>query len=896
MLFLAATLLNAQTIYPNYRDGVIFVRLRENFLEAKPLVLKYKSPNEGQVSTQTYLNNLIRDFSITEIGNPFKGLKSPIFDKTYRISFNEYAKVDALVKRLSLLEEVEFAEKAPYYKVSYTPNDPQRNIQWHNLNINAPDAWDIHKGGNSVIAIVDDGLGVTHPDLVSNLWQNPSEINNGIDDDGNGKVDDLNGWDFVDNDNNPSPATFDSHGTHCAGIASAATDNNIGIASIGFSCKLMGCRAGQGSGLSMTTEGVAYAIQEGANVISMSYGGGSSSSTDQSLFDLAYSRGIVCVAAAGNDDSEDCQYPACYNHVIAVASSDINNEKSGFSNYGSWVDVTAPGSNIYSTYYAAYGNNSGTSMACPLVAGLCGLMKSFEPNLSVDDVERCLYSTCVNINAQNPQYIGKLGHGKIDAGAAMACLNSTPIVRAEFNRAHYTNSLMDFTDRSLVATSWLWSFGDGQTSNVRNTQHTYSSIGEFPITLQINGNLSSQPLSVKILPDVPTPHIGGTSGYSGSFEQNAGTDFAIVNERGSELALGRSNYFGKSGTKTGSVAVVLAPNTEFYSGQTKAYLYTPAYDISEQAYYEFGFWGKYNFLPYADGFTIEYTSDKGRTWRQLGDYSNPNWFPNISSSFSAAFPPGVSFFTNSSIGSSFKEFKRDITEFWGQASHVAFRFVINSTSNQGPSGYTGLAIDDIEVRKYVDLFETRIINFTGQFGLNNSINIEWTTQPMYNCAGFELEYSDNGRDFNLATSTATQFNVPSPGTSLNPQEFNYTHSNRGRDLYYYRIKVKNRDGSYFYSNTIVVKRNMPEDGIFGVFPTLPVGGGNFGVSFNSSVNGKIHYQLFDAAGQLVHSETLTMASELYHEFGVPLNLAAGVYFARFNIEATGKSYTTKITR
>jgi subtilisin family serine protease len=244
---------------------------------------------------------------------------------------------------------------------------------------------------------------LTHEDLAPNIWVNPNEIaNNGIDDDNNGYIDDINGYDVADNDNNPNPPTnasssVFSHGTHCAGIASARSDNGIGIASPGFVSKIMAVKtkfnSSTGATLERAYQGLEYAIAANPTIISMSWGGYSYSQTYQELIDVAISKGIILVAAAGNADVDFPMYPAGYNGVISVGATDQNDMKASFSNYGTSIDIMAPGVSIWSSFAttnSSYGYYSGTSMACPIVAGICALLKSKKPSGTPSQIEQCL--------------------------------------------------------------------------------------------------------------------------------------------------------------------------------------------------------------------------------------------------------------------------------------------------------------------------------------------------------------------------------------------------------------------------------------------------------------------------------------------------------------------------
>lgn len=309
--------------------------------------------------------------------------------------------------------------------LSTLPDDLYLPYQWYVddggfADIHLPEAWDIARGDTSVvIAIIDTGVDTSHPDLASRIWHNRDEIpGNGIDDDGNGLVDDVTGWDFGMGDNDPKPEyTMDPsgldvgfHGTFCAGIAAAATNNGDGIAGAGWNCRIMPLKASSpDSGLTSTAiaGAFAYAVDKGASVISMSFGGPGDPGVPeffQALVDMATTAGAVCVAAAGNDGDSTRVYPAACDHVLSVGATDPNNARASFSNWGSWVKVAAPGSTMWSTISQNYtftdldqlfyeflfswdGLNpymygDGTSFACPLTAGVCGLVRARYPYLT----------------------------------------------------------------------------------------------------------------------------------------------------------------------------------------------------------------------------------------------------------------------------------------------------------------------------------------------------------------------------------------------------------------------------------------------------------------------------------------------------------------------------------
>lgn len=500
--FLAFMLLTvsgmAQTINPAYQDGKIWFKLKGSYkFAAIPLESQSR---ELSFAALPFIEKMADSYQLTHLSRPFAAAKtSEALQRTYLLEFTDHANIGQILSDLRLSGAVEYAEMVPLDKHCLIPNDPSYSSQWGLSMINAASAWSYFSSGSNIsVAIVDDAVERTHPDLAANLWINTGDNTiNGIDDDGNGYVDDINGYDVGSNDNNPNPpsAAFD-HGTHVAGIAGARSNNSTGVASIGFSVKLM-CVKSTTSSTSVTNgyDGVVYAAVNNARVINMSWGGSGSSITAQNVIDYAYSQGCVLIAAAGNDDVSTQFYPAAYTGVISVAATTSTDAKASFSNYGSWIDVSAPGNNIFSTTVSSsYGNKSGTSMASPMVAGLAGLMLSLNPSLTQADIQNCLLSTADNINAMNPGYIGQLGSGRIDANAAMQCISTTlawpPIAEFSANVTTVTaGGAVTFTDESLYGpATWTWSFPSGTPSSYIGATPppiTYNTPGIFNVVLTV---------------------------------------------------------------------------------------------------------------------------------------------------------------------------------------------------------------------------------------------------------------------------------------------------------------------------------------------------------------------------------------------------------------------------
>ncbi|MEJ9315039.1 S8 family peptidase [Priestia megaterium] len=282
--------------------------------------------------------------------------------------------INTLIKIYNKLEEVEYAEPNHMLKAFYTSNDPFFAYQYGPQKVQAPDAWDVTtSNGNIKIAIIDTGVQLNHPELAIKLWP---------------------GYNFVEGNLNPNDGN--GHGTHVAGIAGALTENSLGIAGIAPSASIIPVRALDNSGngtLSNIANAITYSTNAGAKVINLSLGSSQGSITLENAINHAWNQGVVIVAAAGNEASNTLTYPAAYQNVIAVASTDINDQKSDFSNYGTWVEVSAPGSTILSTYTGSYyAYLSGTSMACPHVAGLAALLAAQGKNNV--QIKNTILSTC----------------------------------------------------------------------------------------------------------------------------------------------------------------------------------------------------------------------------------------------------------------------------------------------------------------------------------------------------------------------------------------------------------------------------------------------------------------------------------------------------------------------
>uniref|UniRef100_A0A540VEF0 S8 family serine peptidase n=1 Tax=Litorilinea aerophila TaxID=1204385 RepID=A0A540VEF0_9CHLR len=346
-------------------------------------------------------------------------------ERIYRLRMTGQIPLDHALALLRTDPNVEYAEPDYVARAVRVPNDPEYPQQWYLPHVGAPNAWDATTGSNQVIiAVIDSGIDTDHPDLSGQLWVNSAEVpNNGQDDDLNGYVDDLHGWNSI----NDSPQIEDDngHGTQVAGVIAASTDNGSGVAGLCWSCRLMVLKAMQSSGIanySDIAEAIVYAASNGARIINVSLGGYADSALVRDAIQEAATTAVV-VAGAGNDDSTTPFYPAAYPEVIAVASTGQNDQKSVFSNFGPWVDIAAPGELIRTTQIGGYVTVDGTSLSASMVAGVAGLLRSAHPDWSPELVKWQLLNTAFSIDSLNPTLVGQLGYGRLDAAAA---LGTTP--------------------------------------------------------------------------------------------------------------------------------------------------------------------------------------------------------------------------------------------------------------------------------------------------------------------------------------------------------------------------------------------------------------------------------------------------------------------------------------
>lgn len=409
--------------------GRIVVQFTAQFNENSVLSIK-EDPAVRQIFSATGgidLKNVLSGSAVSEYSAAVEKLT-----RTFYYTYNSDHSPQAVAAEFRKLPGVAYAEVLKIYSLAENPNDPSYGLQSFFPVISAPQAWDSVKGeqGTTVVAVVDGGTDLDHPDLAGNFWVNPGEIaGNGIDDDGNGFTDDVNGWNFTTGEGDPTGLSWQTlnadHGTHTGGLISALTNNNVGIAGAGWNVKLMGiCAANPNSDRSIAFgyDGILYAVNNGADIVSCSWGGlGGGSLFEQDVIDYAHSQGVAVIAAAGNDNVNGYFYPSAYKNAFGVAATTNSDLKASFSNYGTWVDFAAPGVSIYSLLNnGSYGYSSGTSMACPLLAGVVALAHTNNPGWTGVQAAEQVRVSADSIDSINPVYAGLLGKGRVNALRAVS--------------------------------------------------------------------------------------------------------------------------------------------------------------------------------------------------------------------------------------------------------------------------------------------------------------------------------------------------------------------------------------------------------------------------------------------------------------------------------------------
>lgn len=365
----------------------------------------------------------------------------------YELEIPTNSSLDVVCRQLFSTGWFEYVEPKNIHQVLFSPNDPNIGNQYYLNNIRAYSGWDISKGDTSiVVGISDTGFDFSHNDLIGSLAYNYNDPIDGIDNDNDGYVDNFRGWDLGTNDNNPQVVSG-YHGPFVSGIVSARANNELGIAGVGFNTRVLPIKTTNADNqITAGYESIVYAATHGCAVVNCSWGGQiSDGKFGEDVVNFAtFNCNTLVVAACGNENNPFPFWPATYQNVLSVCASDVNDVKADLSTYGWDVDISAPGSNIYSVNANnGYTYSSGTSFAAPMVSACAAIVKSYFPNLSALQLAERLKITSDDLDTipLNSLYIGKLGKGRLNLFRALDDLES-PSIRysnPQFSRENIRN-------------------------------------------------------------------------------------------------------------------------------------------------------------------------------------------------------------------------------------------------------------------------------------------------------------------------------------------------------------------------------------------------------------------------------------------------------------------------
>jgi len=630
-------------------------------------------------------------FEVSKIEQQFAGAKPGANSKTaglagYHKITIETGTLDEAMTAYAKHPLVDHVEPIGIHSMYATPNDFYYSpYQWHlnavsDHDVDAPEAWDIETGVDAtVVAILDSGTRYYHPDLGGvnaspanptasrgNMWINNAELNGtaGVDDDANSYVDDWIGYDFIQttsscwagedcNTRDNDPRDFNGHGTHTAGIVGMLTNDGYGMCGIaggwgngsqavtGNGVKIMALRMGYSYNnfsqevgvvlMDAAAEAFYYAANNGASIASCSWGSSNTGGIGAAATYFVNSGGLIFVAA-GNGNNEVAAYLNSRSDCISVSATNESDDGASFTSYGTWVDICAPGNNIYATYHDHadpitnyWAALSGTSMACPLTAGVAALIWSKNPTWTASQVQTQLFTSSDNINAfLSAKYIGKMGAGRVNAFNAVNTGSGPGALVAAFTGSPTSGCApldVNFTDQSTGdITSWSWTFGDGGTSTTQSPSYSYAAAGSYTVSLTVTGPGGSDgetKTNFVVVSGVPTANFVG-SPTSGSApltvnftDQSTGgpTSWSWnLGDAGTSTAQNPQHVYDSAGTYTVSLTATNACSSD---GETKTSYITVTPPPAQQC------------DDFADGNISNWVNSTG-TWTATGGFMKGN--------------------------------------------------------------------------------------------------------------------------------------------------------------------------------------------------------------------------------------------------------------------------------
>ncbi|MDR3628618.1 MAG: S8 family peptidase, partial [Ignavibacteriaceae bacterium] len=469
IIFLPDLIFPQTTLFVKYKND-IDLSVIENKINSKQFFTK-------SINKVSATSNFIAGHFAKNLGSTDAGLS-----RIVKLTFTNTNALQAFLSQIQSDASVEYTQTSNIYKIDLIPNDSLVAEQWALEKIKAFDAWNITEGADSVIiGLIDTGIDYTHPDLANKIYINPGETgtnSNGkdkksdsTDNDNNGFIDDYMGWDFTNAQGYPydstggdftgwdnNPMDENGHGTYIAGILGAETNNSIGIAGTAPKVRIMNLRAFDPTGNGQEDDvaaAILYAVKMGAKVINMSFGNNIFSYVMRDVVKYAYSKGVVLVASSGNSGSEETHYPSGYSEVICVGNSTEYDDVSPNSNYGSTLDLVAPGTDILTTAKGGgYSSVSGTSASAPFVSATAGLILSLG-NYTNDEVKQILKTTADDINAAGWDIY--TGAGRLNIYRAVSSL-SPSVIKFNSPKQDYSTNTDTLIVNATVLSSYFKSY------------------------------------------------------------------------------------------------------------------------------------------------------------------------------------------------------------------------------------------------------------------------------------------------------------------------------------------------------------------------------------------------------------------------------------------------------
>jgi serine protease len=701
LLFFLGT--HAQEMQSNYMPQTVIIKFKPKKLKSNVATL-----DSNKNKLQTFINFLHPISMKKKFPHASLPQKPNDVDVTtiYELQYSKNYPLEKVVEYVSSFSEVQYAQPSFYTKSNslFTPDDPSIGSQWYIDAIKVKLAWDSCKGDtNVVIGISDTGTDIFHEEFVNQIKYNWADPIDGIDNDGDGYVDNFRGWDFINDDNNPDYDANGSldyfHGTEIAGLAAAKTNNKKGIAGVGYNCKFLPIRGS-------SYEAIMYLADHGASIINCSWEDGLRRALPmyQDIIDYAtFNRNALVVCAAGNTEGQPVLYPASYEHAISVGGTINNDEKwtpknsnsKGGSTYGYYIDACAPAVSIYTTYT---GNSyilgyNGTSYSAPIFSGIAGLVKSRFPKYSALQVGEQVRITSDNIDTVpgNAPFKKLLGHGRVNAFKAVTDSTIPSIRLVNFTITGLYDDLVRGGDTAVLRGSFVNYLHKAKNIHVSVTDYNgyFAKVdaGKVIDSLDMMDTLKNFELRFSLKKSIP---YDATVALQITYEMADGfrdIQFVTVRANPSYLPL-TANNISTSVTSVGSVGYTFVASPEGSGFKYNNIQMLSNKGSSNGGIATTGGKGIYSGLVLAKDtgkVLLNYGPTSAFTTESFPEYQNTDSTVSIISSFNGQYETAIDF--------NFK-INQKTTSWLEDSSFVIYEYdIINTSFNDIDSMYAGLIMD-----------------------------------------------------------------------------------------------------------------------------------------------------------------------------------------------------------